>query len=96
MTIRFAAASRGYPRPVARALGAGRIGKAANDNGWDMSRNALLIDALRHFGEHGLASAKVARKNAEDAFLAGDEAGYRRWLEICRSFDRRMADATGF
>lgn len=91
MTIRFAApldasSPRMSPRMVRQSCGL-----PANDNGAGRPADALLHAALRHFAEHGLAAAQRARKQAETAFFAGDRQGYKWWLEICRTLDRRMA-----
>jgi hypothetical protein len=91
MTIRFAAA-----RPAMSALGAylfrPRIGlQAANDNGEPLQSNGVLRDALMLFAEFGLGAAEEARTRAERAFFAADSEGYRRWLGICRTLDRRVA-----
>lgn len=91
MTIRFAAP----PQAIAPRLTAREIGTActlpANDNGAERPSDAMLHAALRHFAEHGLAAAHLARKQAEAAFFAGDRQSYRWWLEVCRALDRRMA-----
>lgn len=50
-----------------------------------------LDAALRHFADHGLAAARNARRQAEEALSSGDDKSYSKWLEICRSLDRRMA-----
>jgi hypothetical protein len=91
MTIHFAAA-----RPPVSALGAylfrPRVAlQAANDNGEPLRHDGVLRDALKLFAEHGLGAAEVARTRAERAYFAGDSAGYRRWLGICRTLDRRVA-----
>jgi len=91
MSIRFAAA-RGSLRsrlaPVrVRALAL----EAANDNGQPWRRVEGLDAALRHFARHGLAAAQVAADHVHAAHAAGDEAGVARWLDICRTLDRRMA-----
>jgi hypothetical protein len=65
----------------------------ANDNGGSGSSDHTLHAALRFFAEHGLAAAQRARRQAEAAFFAGDREGYRWWLEICRTLDRRAAEA---
>lgn len=92
MTIRSAIP----PQAVALRLSARRIGSAcalpANDNGAERPSDAMLHAALRHFAEHGLAAALLARKQAEAAFFTGDRQSYRWWLEICRALDRRMAN----
>jgi hypothetical protein len=93
MTIRFAAANPAHNPVIARVLGAPlRLG-AANDNGLGLCGDKLLKAALRHFAQHGLSAAEHARGLAEAAFFAGDREQYRWWLSICRTLDRRMADA---
>ena len=98
MTIRFAPA--GYRRrdPVSCVLAVQSRRDAANDNSGVMGcgalgRDQLLRETLLHFARHGLAAAERARQEAERAFFAGDREDYRRWLEICRALDRRMAAA---
>ena len=91
MTIQFAAA-----RPAVSSLGAylfrPRIAlQAANDNGAPLRQNEALRDALKLFADYGLGAAEEARGRAERAFFAGDSQGYRRWLGICRTLDRRVA-----
>lgn len=91
MTIRFAAAQR--VDVVSRCFVDGPPARAANDNLGEFAQDRLLRDALRHFAEHGLGAADLARANAEAAFFADDRAQYRRWLSICRTLDQRMAAA---
>lgn len=94
MTIRFAAANRGFFNAfVEHVLVASVPLRAANDNVHGTSNDRLLKAALRHFAEHGLCAAEQARENAERAFFAGDRPTYRWWLAICHTLDRRMADA---
>ncbi|MCB2075343.1 MAG: hypothetical protein H6917_08110 [Novosphingobium sp.] len=94
MTIRFAAANRGgFNAFVAPMFVASIPLRAANDNMHGTSNDKLLKAALRHFAEHGLCAAEHARENAERAFFEGDRPGYRWWLAICHTLDRRMADA---
>lgn len=50
-----------------------------------------LDAALRHFADYGLAAALNARRQAEVALAHDDIKAYDKWLEICRSLDRRMA-----
>lgn len=67
---------------------------AANDNRGDPEATAFepaLIDALRHFANHGLAAAPVAQRSATAALAAGDSAQFRRWVEVTRCFDQRLA-----
>jgi len=91
MTIRFAAAQRGDHGIVTQFLAASVPLRAANDNEWGLSRDRVVQAALRHFARHGLAAAQVAQTKAEDAFFAGDRNGWRWWMAICRTLDRRMA-----
>lgn len=91
MTIQFAAA-----RTPVSSLGAylfrPRIAlQAANDNGEPLRHDGVLRDALKLFAEFGLGAAEEARTRAEHAFFAGNSQGYRHWLGICRTLDRRVA-----
>jgi hypothetical protein len=95
MTIRFAAAQSGDRGFVTRFIASSVPLRAANDNDWNLARDRVVQGALRHFARHGLAAAQVAQDNAEDAFFAGDRNGYRWWMAICRTLDRRMASAVG-
>lgn len=90
MPIHFAAARSPLAALVNPARRSRIIGRAANDNG-DLGHSAELRAALKHFAEHGLGAATVARQNAEQAFFRGDRQGYLHWLGICRTLDRRMA-----
>ena len=63
----------------------------ANDNRSHACNDALLHASLRHFGQHGLAAAQRARRQAQAAYGVGDKKEYAWWLEICRALDRRMA-----
>ena len=93
MTIRFAAANPEHNPLIARVLDAPLRLRAANDNGQGVCSDQLLKAALRHFAQHGLSAADHARELAEEAFFAGDREQYGWWLSICRTLDRRMADA---
>ena len=93
MTIRFAASAGSLAPRLNRAQARAALALPANDNPGTGANEALLDAALRHFAEHGLAAAGLARRQAETAFFAGDRAGYRWWLEVCRTLDRRMAAA---
>lgn len=93
MTITFAASRKAASSPLLRAAISGVPMRAVNDNAQGLSSDGLLRDALRHFAEHGLGAAEQARINAEQAFFADDRDEYRRWVEICRTLDRRMAAA---
>lgn len=91
MPIRFAAAR---PATVAHfAVRPRRIGafRAANDNAEGIANPEVLRAALMHFAQHGLAAAAAARDEAEAALKREDASSAERWLEICRTFDRRMA-----
>lgn len=90
MPNHFAAARHPLFRLVNPVRRSRIIGRAANDNG-NFGHSAELRAALKHFAEHGLGAATVARQNAEQAFFRGDRQGYRHWLGICRTLDRRMA-----
>lgn len=63
----------------------------ANDNSLRQIRSDALHAALRHFARHGLSAARVAGEQAQAALAAGDVAGHARWLDICRTLDRRTA-----
>lgn len=91
MSLRFAAARTPHRSPVARALRKRTIDCVANDNGANVEHDQMLKAALRHFGEHGLGAARMARQSAEAAFFAGDRELYDWWLGICRVLDRRLA-----
>lgn len=73
-----------------KATSAPRVLRAANDNP-RRADDATLGNALRHFAQHGLRAAIVARANAEAAHGEGDRAGYEHWLNVCAALDRRMA-----
>lgn len=94
MTVHFAAARSPLAKLVNPARRSRIIGRAANDNGepaTQLRSNLELRAALKHFAQHGLGAAAVARKNAEQAFFRGDRGTYLHWLGICRALDRRMA-----
>ena len=93
MTIRFAPSRRAGTNALTRTLGRSEAVANANDN---RDPGAPVIDgsveaALRHFAEHGLAAARVARENAEVALANDDTGSYEYWQGICRMFDRPMA-----
>ena len=99
MSIHFAAAllTGRAPAcaPVAKALVTRARERVANDNA-DFSdqseQNSLMLRAaLRHFAQHGLGAARVARAQAEKAFFEGDRQTYDWWLGITRTLDRRLA-----
>lgn len=94
MTIRFAPSRRAGTTALTRILGPNDAVANANDNR-DLAEP--LIDesveaALRHFANHGLAAAHVARENAEAALANDDPGSYEHWQDICRMFDRPMAE----
>jgi len=90
MTLHFAAARSAARSPIARALQRRPLAAADNDN-CSTADDRLLHAALRHFAAHGLRAAREARKQAEQAFFAGDRQGYDWWLGVCRTLDRRLA-----
>lgn len=69
------------------------VQRAANDNAARAGHDPVLRDALKHFAQHGLAAAEIARQHAEQAFFSNDRQAYIHWLSICRALDRRMAAA---
>lgn len=91
MTVHFAAARNPASSPLARALSRRAIGVVANDNGNEFASDQMLHAALRHFATHGLKAASEAKRQAEQAFFAGDRESYDWWLGICRTLDRRLA-----
>jgi hypothetical protein len=97
MTIHFAAATNPDRSPVARILQRPAKRVPANDNaalhGGEAPSDIMLRAALKHFAQHGLGAARVARTKAENAFFAGDRGAYDWWLSITRTLDRRLADA---
>ena len=103
MSVRFASANHPARRLGWRAAGRGLIApalaRAVNDNLRDGARVAegstrfdpLLADALRHFADHGLASADAAVDLAAEAARRDDADARDHWLAITRMFDRRLA-----
>ena len=94
MSIRFAAAGRSASPVLARVLTRIVPPEPANDTEAGIGRDQLLRLALRHFADYGLAAAPAARDKARAAYLAQNREDYLLWLAICRTLDRRMADAT--
>lgn len=92
MTIHFAAARNPAKSPIARALARPLLGPTANDNGEVAPSKELMRAALRHFSEHGLSAARVARAHAEQALNSDNHQSYDWWLGITRTLDRRLAD----
>lgn len=103
MTVHFAAAQSPARSPIARILARPYARHAANDNprtsphigANSVFENQTVRAALQLFARHGLGAARQARTNAEDAFFAGDRAGYDWWLGICRALDTRVAAELG-
>lgn len=99
MSIRFAAARSRPVSDVVFAPPAGSLPLPANDHDplpqrrWSTPHERVLREALRHFAEHGIAAAARARDNARAAHRRGETGACARWLEICRTLDRRMAEA---
>jgi len=91
MPIHFAAATPYASAFIARGSKVRLRSRAANDNAVRIGQDPLLRDALKHFAAHGLGAAEEARAQAERAFFRGDREGYRHWLAICRTLDRRIA-----
>lgn len=96
MSIRFAAPRNAIRNRMECTEAQAASLSAANDNGPLALKSlkvgeATLHAALRHFAEHGLAAARLARVAAEKARADNDERTYAWWLEICRALDRRMA-----
>jgi len=95
MPLHFAGSRRPGRSPLARCLRVPARMQAYNDNGRAIADDSLLRSTLLHFAEHGLGAAAEARQRAEDAWLSGDGDGYRHWLGVCRTLDRRMANRVG-
>ena len=69
--------------PLAAAANDDRESHADDDH--------ILRAALQHFALHGLGAPHVACAEAETAWLHGDVTAAKKWLAICRTFDRRLA-----
>lgn len=91
MSIRFTAPVHSLRNRMDRVEAQAACHFPANDNSAKHTSEATLRAALRHFGNHGLAAARHARQQAENARDKGDEQTYLWWLDICRALDRRMA-----
>jgi hypothetical protein len=91
MSIRFAAPPQARSIRLSGARARAAIVRPANDNAAVHSDDALLHAALRHFAEHGMGAAGLARRKAEAAYFTGDRNAYQWWLGICRTLDRRLA-----
>jgi hypothetical protein len=95
MSIRFAAPPQALRMRLSGARARAAIARPHNDNQAAHADDALLRASLRHFAEHGLAAAGLARRRAEAAWFAGERDAYRWWLGICRTLDRRLARELG-
>lgn len=95
MALTFAASRTGNDAILARIFTRRAVSRGANDNGRAigdlMSDPQVLRDTLLHFARHGMGAAAVARREAAEAFDAGNDTIGRQWLAICRQLDRRMA-----
>ena len=95
MSLRFAARRNGNDAFVARILTPAFPRGAANENGRAigdlMGDPDVLRATLLHFARHGLASAEIARRQAEVSRAKGDDTTFRHWLAVCRQLDRRLA-----
>ncbi len=95
MSIRLAAGKPLAPLCCERSLQWRMRRGACNDNGGDVTADALLQASLRHFGRHGLAAAQTALAEAELAAERGDTGGAALWRDICQMLDRRLAISRG-
>lgn len=91
MTIHFAAALPPASRIIARCFDPVARQAEANDNEAEALNDVLLRAALKHFARYGLGAAEQAHAEAERAFFKGDSEGYRWWMGICRTLDRRIS-----
>lgn len=92
MSLNIAAVRSASCSPLYRVLVSRDYQEAANDNAGLVVNDRIMRAALRHFAEHGLGAARVARERAEAAFFAGDRAQYDWWRALCRTLDRRMVE----
>ena len=103
MSIRLALALDPARMAGREATGRGLVTRvrvlAANDNAGEATADRpgafdpVLIDALRHFARHGLASARMAHTEAARAAGAGNASVSAHWIAITAMFDRRLAAA---
>lgn len=91
MSLRFAAPKHAIRNRMDDAWARATCLFPANDNDAKHTSKIALNAALKHFADHGLAAARDASLQAQAARKSGDEQGYIKWMEICRSLDRRMA-----
>lgn len=91
MTTSFAAVLPPVSPFLSRYLDPVEGKAAANDNEAEALNDVLLRAALKHFARYGIGAAEQAHAEAERAFFQGDSEGYRWWIAICRTLDRRVA-----
>lgn len=97
MPVHFAAARSTAHSPIARALARKALARAANDNGDGRAAapaapfDHFMRGALKHFAEHGMGAAEVAREQVELAAQEGDADAFQWWLGVCRALDRNLA-----
>ncbi len=91
MSIRFAAPRSALRNRMDETQARTCCPMPANDNGARHTSETMLHAALRHFADHGLAAARHAFQQAQQAAEEGDEQAFSYWLEMCRALDRRMA-----
>jgi hypothetical protein len=91
MTIRFAAAASVVSTHLDGSGARRGTRNAANDNRWASVIDCRLEAALRHFAHHGCGAAQDAGARARAAYLSGNGTDYRRWLDVCRQIDGRLA-----
>jgi len=94
MTIHFSPAQNRHANRAASSLIACLPLRPANDNGPEPANDVRWQEALRHFAKHGLGAPALAAEWAREAFSSGDVATAHRWLEVCRTLDRRLAERT--
>lgn len=93
MSIRYRAARSALPGLAGRAAQRRVLTRANNDNPGEFDHEAVMREALRCFAEHGLGTLDAVAARAQAAHDAGDDAETRRWLAVCRTFDKRRAAA---
>lgn len=63
-----------------------------NDNGTMGLDNAMLLAAIKLFGEYGHSCAEQARTLAADSFWAGDSNGHKWWMAVLDILDSHNGD----
>ncbi|MFC3100606.1 hypothetical protein [Altererythrobacter lauratis] len=93
MSIRFAAPKSAIRNRMAVSRARLYRRRPANDNASpaNVTGDAALAAALRHFAAHGMAAAQRAMEQAELARIEDDPHSFAWWLAICRQLDRQMA-----